>query len=99
MRRATTMYPLVIEYTSHARKRLYERNISEEEVLEALEHPDEVWFDTWTNRLIAVSLDTGVGVVYIQRHSRLVVVTVMRLRELNHVIRSHRKRFRKISYY
>ncbi len=92
------MHPLVIEYTAHARKRLYERNISEGEVLETLKYPDDVWFDTWTDRLIAVSLSTGIGVVYIQRHGKLIVVTVMRLRELNHVIRSHRKRFRKVSY-
>ncbi len=91
------MYPLSIEYTEHARRRLFERNISEQEVLETLEYPDKVLMDTWTNRLIAVSLDSGISVVYVQRHGRIVVVTVMRLRELNHVLRSHRKRFREVS--
>ncbi len=91
------MYPLVIEYTGHAKRRLYERGISESDVLETIEYPDEVLLDTWTNRLIAVSLDSGISVVYIQKHDRIVIVTVMRLKELNHVLRSHRKRFRKIS--
>ncbi len=91
------MHPLVIEYTGHARKRLYERGISESDVLETIEYPDEVLLDTWTNRLIAVSLDLGISVVYIQKHSRIVIVTAMRLRELNHVLRCHRKRFKKIS--
>ncbi len=90
-------YPLAIEYTEHAKKRLYERSINENDVLETIENPDEVLFDTWTSRLIAVSLDLGIGVVYVQKHGRIVVVTAMRLRELSHVIRSHRKRFRRIS--
>ncbi|WP_456478585.1 DUF4258 domain-containing protein [Geoglobus ahangari] len=44
----------MIEFTPHARERMEKRSVTEDEVRDALENPDELLYDTKTGNFIAV---------------------------------------------
>ncbi|MET1160044.1 MAG: DUF4258 domain-containing protein [Thermoprotei archaeon] len=69
-----------IVFTKHARTRMRERDINEEQVLEALENPVQHVYDKWNDVYIAVD-QRGFAIVYAYRGSYIEILTVLGKRE------------------
>ena len=89
------MFNTVNVYLSeHAKKRMDERGISFDEVLEVLNDPKQFIYDVWNDVYIAVSIK-GYAIVYAFRGSKVEVITVLRVRELKSLIKRYgNKRYR-----
>ncbi len=80
--------------TRHAKTRIMERNIDIDEVLEALREPVQIVYDRWSDVYIAVG-SRGIGVVYAWRGAFTEILTVLRRREYEALMKKHGyKRYR-----
>lgn len=74
------MFKIVL--SKHARLRMGERNIKEEDVYDASYSPVQLVYDSWNDVYIAVSMK-GIAIVYALRGSIVEVLTVLSKKEYN----------------
>ncbi len=76
----------VLRYTAHARRRMRERGIGEEDVEEALRSPVQLVYDEHRDTYLALGWN-NVAVVYAPRGCIVEIVTVLRRREYEALLR------------
>jgi len=69
-----------IKLSKHAKDRMKERNIEEEDVYEALHNPVQLVYDSWNDVYIAVSMK-NIAVPYSLKGNVLEVLTVLSKKE------------------
>ena len=85
-----------VVFSSHALRRMRERGISREDVLEALRRPVQSYYD-YSKDVYLVLGENRVGVVYSYRAPRVEVVTVLRESEYRGlVVRIGRRRYKPV---
>ncbi len=73
-----------IQFTDHARMRLREREIPEQDVIETVKNPDEVLFDADKGNLVAVKKVGDMYLIVIYAPSKPVrVISIIQTSKLN----------------
>ncbi len=73
-----------IQFTDHARMRLREREIPEQDVIETVKNPDEVLFDADKGNLVAVKKVGDMHLIVIYAPSKPVrVISIIQTSKLN----------------
>ena len=82
-----------MKFTEHARDRMSEFGISEQEVIESIEVPDAVFLDILTGRFIAVKKQTESRalVTVFEKNDDITIVTVFPTSKINKVLESRIK--------
>ncbi|WP_290595851.1 MULTISPECIES: DUF4258 domain-containing protein [unclassified Archaeoglobus] len=81
-----------VKFTDHARKRLQEREIPEQDVINAVKDPDDVLFDADKGNLVAVKKVGDVHLIVVYAPSRpLRIISVIQTSKLNIVENRIRK--------
>ncbi|MET1101200.1 MAG: DUF4258 domain-containing protein [Pyrodictiaceae archaeon] len=75
-----------IVFTAHAHRRMKERGVSGEEVLEALKNPVQHHYDRHRDVYLALG-ENGIAVVYAYHGSLVEIVTVLRRSEYEALVR------------
>jgi len=78
-----------MKYTRHAKKRIAERGISEDMILETILHPSQVYYDLRTGATIAIK---GLNrryilVAYVREDDEIKVITTFITSEIQEIIR------------
>jgi len=80
----------MIIFTTHAKEKISEEleklGITKHVVMKILKRPDELLYDTFADRFIALNWNHNVAVVYEKTNNNLVVITVIYSSELKHVV-------------
>ncbi|RLG75570.1 MAG: DUF4258 domain-containing protein [Thermoprotei archaeon] len=71
-----------IMLSKHAKLRMKERNIKEEDIYDASYNPVQLVYDSWNDVYIAVSMK-GIAVVYALRGNVVEILTVLGKKEYN----------------
>ena len=77
-KRAIVMFK--IKLSKHAKDRMKERNIEEEDIYEALHNPVQLVYDSWNDIYIAVSMK-DIAVPYSLKGNILEILTVLSKKE------------------
>ncbi len=80
-----------IRFTKHAEKSMAKRNISKEQVVDAVRNPDQVFMDLSTKSLIAVKIRENLRaqiVAYRVEDEEIVVITTFITSKLNKLVGS-----------
>ncbi len=80
MARKKAIVMFKIKLSKHAKDRMKERNIEEEDVYEALHNPVQLVYDSWNDVYIAVSMK-NIAVPYSLKGNVLEVLTVLSKKE------------------
>ena len=80
MARKKAIVMFKIKLSKHAKDRMKERNIEEEDVYEALHNPVQLVYDSWNDVYIAVSMK-NIAVPYSLKRNVLEVLTVLSKKE------------------
>ena len=84
-----------IEFTEHTKRRLKEREISTEIIMEALKSPDAIFWDVKDNHYVAVKYaEPGKGymIAFDLEGSKLIVVTVFYSSKLGRTVENRKGR-------
>jgi len=82
-----------IIFSRHAKERMRERKIGDNEVLNALLNPVQIVYDSWNDVYIAVSGE-GKAVVYAFRGSVVEILTVLGKREYEALLSKFNRRYK-----
>ena len=80
----------MISFTDHAKDKLLQElqrlGVTEETVTETVKSPDDLLYDSQTDRYIAVSWSHKTAVVYEKRDSDILVITVIYSSTLENIV-------------
>jgi len=76
----------MIIFTDHAKdkilKELNKLKVTEQTVMETMREPDELLYDSLTNRFVAIGRSRNIAVIYEKANGDFIVVTVIYSNEL-----------------
>ena len=85
----------MIVFTDHAKDKLLTEirklGVTEQTVMEILRKPDELLYDAFRNRFVAVSWSHNTAVIYEKTDDDLIVVTVIYSSKLRDVVNRRRR--------
>jgi len=78
-----------MKYTKHARKRIVERGISEDMILEAVLRPSQVYYDLSVGTTIAIRglNERHILVAYVRENDEIKVITTFITSEIQEIVR------------
>ena len=85
----------MVSFTEHASRKIEEElikfKIAEESVIETLNNPGQTFYDTQTERYIAIDQDRKIAVVYEKSEEDTLIITIIYSSSLDNVIERRRR--------
>lgn len=85
----------MVSFTHHAsekiEKELAKFNITKETILQTINKPDQILYDTQTERYIALNINKKIAIVYEKTREDLLIITIIYSSTLNNIVEKRRR--------